>query len=466
MTTTQRIRVTVLMIRQTTKIGFPGPRPIFLSAQTLQNGPSDDWIELVCRHRETLDWERDKKLLPMPNKDFIQAELNKTTNQIDVFDWDDRSGVVSIIQNFDLTNTYAVARTVLDMYQETLQQPYINSSSITFDYREAWGSKLAINIYAHEGEPIGVYKFNKQSQINTIELGRWATGPTTDRYYNYICRDFDGIAHEAGHAVFRAIRSDHYNHFPKHLETKALEESFADLTCILALLYQMDVSQAIIADTCAEPRQESFLTEIAESLSDYRRSIKFDSTLTVDQARDAAPRERRYKMGLVFSNALFHFTVELFEMHVDRTVHNPVKVLYETGKLIRTLVIRSLYETRHILDLTFGQLAKSLGDNIEQYYPQYVAEIISDNGDLASVLTLFRNAFSERGIAIAEQLDAPSGSRSSDHSQESEETEDPPIRPLYDRHCYLALSEGTVDGAANAVKNHYLHLYFNRKIDG
>jgi len=143
---------------------------------------------------------------------------------------------------FDLVHCYTVARLVLDMFLRDLKLP---------DWRWQWDkdtppnvARTPLRIVAHAGEKANATYHRGKRALKFYYL---TVGGTTA----YLCRSFDIVAHETGHAILDALKPKLYAQ--KAGQSGALHEAFADLTAVFAVLDQLDMCEDVVAETKGNP---------------------------------------------------------------------------------------------------------------------------------------------------------------------------------------------------------------------
>ncbi len=387
----------VLLLQQTSSIEFPGLRPVFIYSKNLENGPKDDLIENV-RVRESVNWA-ETDFLNQKNVKLIEAAIDhKSESSINVYNPKDVNAETELIRKFDMVNSYAVARLVLTMFQRSFKTNDSLLQGYNFNLIEAWGGKLRIDAYAFDQNmPIAQYSFNFDTNINCIDLGRYQI----DGKYHYSCRNFDAIAHETGHAVFTALRRKHWNK-EKDRETYALEEAFCDLTCLLSLLHQLDVCQALIAVTKGDLSSKNFLSQIGEGLCHLQHALKGLRDLNPDVAlryEDLVNRKdlTAYQFGALFSTAFYEFLNQLYQSYSHPDSYSQAETIHIIGRYLTDLILISLFRTQEEEVLSFRRMASVMYDTIDdlEFVLPGCGKVPSDD-----IKQQLYDSFEQRGIYL------------------------------------------------------------------
>jgi len=165
----------------------------------------------------------------------------------------------------------------------------------------------------------------------------------------YTCRSFDIIAHETGHAILDALRPGYWFNSSNHSQTAGLHESFGDLTAIFTMLSQMDICEAIIAETKLDLYSENFLSSIAEEFGEalFGHSLglrnAFNDLKLSDVSRDPDnPNKYIYDLSKVFTGAIYDIIVKFFEQHLDIENYDPAETLFRVGQKVLSFLIAGL----------------------------------------------------------------------------------------------------------------------------
>lgn len=166
----------------------------------------------------------------------------------------------------DCVQAYGTVRLVLDMYLRDLQ-----TESFLWQWEAAGDIRYPLRLYVHTPSD----DYPRESRLcymrgqRVIVLGRMASA---DGEELVAARCFDLVAHEAGHAVLDALRSELYSH--RRGQLGAIHEAFGDATVLFAVLAQLDMCDLVVAGSGAELRspEAAWLTAIAEDYARLRQA--------------------------------------------------------------------------------------------------------------------------------------------------------------------------------------------------
>ncbi len=146
----------------------------------------------------------------------------------------------------------------------------------------------------------------------------------------------------------------------RDLQTGALHEAFGDITCILLMIAQMDVCEAIIADTKGDLLSDSFFTQLAEqfgtALNQQDGALRHaNNTLTMD-SRDIA---EVHDLSNVFTGAFYRTIAEVYRSTFDPDRFDPPETLFRAGKRMSNIFLAALRQTAPEL-VSFSEVASKM----------------------------------------------------------------------------------------------------------
>jgi len=287
---------------------------------SIQNGPKDDKIEIIGmpitksdKHNDFLfDFQKDPK-------------------------------------RFDAVHTFTVIRQVLTMYERALLR---QDNSYT-GFKWQWGDET-IKVF-----PYAEYGANAYYSRDEKALKFFYFNPNDDntKPLVYTCRSFDIVAHETGHAFLDAVCPDYLVSW--HPQTGGLHEAFGDLTSIFTMLAQMDVCEAIIAESKADLHSKTFFPIMGEQFgeaifgkpSGLRNA---DNDLKMSEVSDEV-----HDISQVFTGAVYDILADMFETHLDMKRYDPAETLFRVGYRMALLVINALFLNKHA-NATYEQVAQTM----------------------------------------------------------------------------------------------------------
>ncbi len=308
---------------------------------------------------------------------------------------------------FDLVHTYAVCRLTLDMYQRDLG---LKDWRWYWDLRAEPGTpRQPLRIIAHAGDKCNAV-YHRGKRVLKFYHYTPKQGRTT-----YMCRCFDIVAHETGHAILDALKPELYG--VKIGQSGALHESFADLTAIFSVLSQMDLCEEMVAETKGNIRKAKALSAIGEQFAEAVKSNEVkptsstsgkssspsdatnedeegedeggsgDGTTAVADSSESAPeleetgvrnanntlrgtdiRSPRniYGMACIFTAYVWDIVVKIYQWERNPALGAcDAEVLYRTAQYVRRLLINALLMVSPVPE--FHELSLGMERAVDQF---------------------------------------------------------------------------------------------------
>ena len=235
---------------------------------------------------------------------------------------------------FDAVHTYAVVRQTLTMYQRALAGGH-DDSPLPWQ----WNSSEDLN-------PLAIHPYGLPNVMNAfysrqhacLKFGDFVPPGQSERVYT--CRSLDIVAHETAHAVLDGLKPD-WLMADNPPQTGGLHEAFGDLTAIFLALSQLDLCEAIVAQTKARLHDKTFLADIAEqfglALGRPNGLRNADNDITLSQAGTQV-----HAISQVFTGAIYDVLADLFYFERNPTLRDCAAVLHEVGAYLRSLLLRAI----------------------------------------------------------------------------------------------------------------------------
>jgi hypothetical protein len=235
---------------------------------------------------------------------------------------------------FDAVHTYAVVRQTLTMYQRALAD---GSDDTPLPWQ--WNSSedlTPLAVHPH-GLPNVMNAFYSRANC-CLKFGDFVPNGYPARVFT--CRSLDIVAHETAHAVLDGLKPD-WLLADNPPQTGGLHEAFGDLTAIFLSLSQLDLCEAIVAQTKARLHDKTFLADIAEefglALGRPNGLRNADNDITLSQAGTQV-----HAISQVFTGAVYDILADLFAFERNPALRDCAAVLHEVGAYLRGLVLRAL----------------------------------------------------------------------------------------------------------------------------
>ena len=235
---------------------------------------------------------------------------------------------------FDAVHTYAVVRQTLTMYQRALADG-TDDSPLPWQ----WNSSVDLT-------PLAIYPYGLPNVMNAfysrqhacLKFGDFVPPGQPERVYT--CRSLDIVAHETAHAVLDGLKPD-WLLADNPPQTGGLHEAFGDLTAIFLSLSQLDLCEAIVAQTKARLHDKTFLADIAEefglALGRSNGLRNADNDITLSQAGTQV-----HAISQVFTGAMYDVLADLFYFERNPVRRDCAAVLHEVGAYLRSLLLRAI----------------------------------------------------------------------------------------------------------------------------
>jgi hypothetical protein len=235
---------------------------------------------------------------------------------------------------FDAVHTYAVVRQTLTMYQRALAG---GSDDTPLPWQWNSSADLApLALYPH-GLPNVMNAFYSRAHC-CLKFGDFIPPGQAQRVFT--CRSLDIVAHETAHAVLDGLKPD-WLLADNPPQTGGLHEAFGDLTAIFLSLSQLDLCEAIVAQTKARLHDKTFLADIAEqfglALGRSNGLRNADNDITLSQAGTQV-----HAISQVFTGAIYDVLADLFAFERNPGLRDCAAVLHEVGAYLRSLLLRAL----------------------------------------------------------------------------------------------------------------------------
>ena len=158
---------------------------------------------------------------------------------------------------FDAVHTFAIVRLTLTMYQRALAAGG-GEAPLPWQWNGA-GNTLPLQAFPHGLPNVMNAYYSRADQA--LKFGDFSADGGGERVYT--CRSLDIVSHETGHAALDGLKPN-WLASSNPPQTGGLHESFGDLSAIFLTLSQLDLVEAIIAQTRADLHDKTFLADMAE----------------------------------------------------------------------------------------------------------------------------------------------------------------------------------------------------------
>lgn len=229
---------------------------------------------------------------------------------------------------FDSVHTLAVVNHVHWMYRRALKR-------IKSKKKLAWIFDGPIEIHPLAGRMSNAFYIRGERALKFYYF--------QDGYKDVkICRSWDVVAHETGHAILDALQPGWIQtDLP---ETMALHESFGDITAILSILDQMDMCEVIVTHCKGNLRNRAnMLAAIGEEFG-VGIGKPFGIRNAAEDITISRVTTEMHDLSRVFTGAVYDVLVKVFEESIDIERHQPAEALYFAARHILSLFLVAVLE--------------------------------------------------------------------------------------------------------------------------
>ena len=232
---------------------------------------------------------------------------------------------------FDAVHTFAVVRQVVTIFERALNRV---GNEEAFSWQ--WGDQ-PIKVFPRAGHDINAY-YSRTEQA--LRFFYFHSNTDEKQPLVFTCRSYDIIAHEVGHAVLDALRPGYLT--SGNPQAGGLHESFGDLTAIFTMLAQMDVCEAIIAESKANLHAKSFFPAVAEQFGEALYGHRLGLRNADNDLKLSDVSNQVHDLSQVFTGAIYDILADMFEDHASPDQYDHAETLFRVGKHITDLVIRGI----------------------------------------------------------------------------------------------------------------------------
>lgn len=258
---------------------------------------------------------------------------------------------------FHQVNTWAVAQSVLDMYEA----PQALGRPIPW----AFGGNRLI-LVPHAGYDENAYYDRHSKSLQFYYFG--ASGAPT-----YTCLSHDIIAHEMGHAVLDGIRPFYYQY--TSLQTAAFHEAIADITAIVAAILNNPLRRSVGAAGHGALDHENAIALLAEQFgAEVMRTSSLRNANNDFKMDDFSAESSPHDLSQVLTGAMFEILAGIAAIHQGNGNSSPLQALWWAADRFRRLALQPL-DFCPPVDVQFADYARAVLKNFVLY-----EERDSDNG--------------------------------------------------------------------------------------
>lgn len=226
--------------------------------------------------------------------------------------------------SFDVIHVFSIVTSVLDMYRRALRGLGYNEN-----LQWQWG----------EG-PIKIFPF--AGEMNDAIYDRHEQCLRFYYYYDqeaekavYTCESLDIVAQKAGQAVLDALQPGYADSI--HPQTRALTESFCDLTNLFFLLNNMGFCHEIYVHSKGNLQNDAFFEQMGETFG-FSVGTQGCFKKARHQLKISDVLEEPQELSKVFTGIIYDVLSDMYESHKNPAYYSPPESLYRVGNHLRSLV--------------------------------------------------------------------------------------------------------------------------------
>jgi hypothetical protein len=293
---------------------------------------------------------------------------------------------------FDQVNAFYYATFTLKMFERYASRQIPWSFPATRITVDPYVGNLANAFYNEQEQLLGFHAFN----TNNGELHSTA-------------QSADIVSHETAHAVLDGLRDLYNESFG--LGARSFHESFGDMAAILVGLHDDSLIRRLLEWTKGDLKMSTFITEVAEHLTDellhnqhfshhtvYLRNafntlkaVPFDDLLFETDNPDTQLTREEHNYSRLFTGAFYDILVGVYERFKEHNMPDYV-ALYRARDVVGQILVAAI-ESGPLGELTFADMAKAfLATESILYNRKYYA--------------ILRYVFDKRGILSRDETDA------------------------------------------------------------
>lgn len=295
-------------------------------------------------------------------------------------------------------HSFATARIVLNMYLRALQRLDKDAKWENFEWIQK--KRLILKIDAEADTKT----YQDASHTITLGKGLGEDGTSDAEKLRYLCRSFDLLSHEVGHAILftinNKIKRDTHNQTVFH-------EAFADLTTMFALISRMDVCERLVTITKGDLRKEK---NPLTAFDDHKREVKIGEEVPLSCTLDAQNKRmckeytrdmssnvsdgehwlELHKASMGISTAFYECLIDMFEKHQKVQSYDSAESLFRVGRLLFDMFLyatQKLEPTKlkipdifvHLRNSIIAYLEEYLGSESDTEYRMELIKIVTKN---------------------------------------------------------------------------------------
>ncbi len=289
----------VRMWKQDPTVHDPGIRTVYIPTP-IQPGPKDEFVKIMGMPAVAPDADGNFLYDPQQNP-----------------------------QEFDSVDAFAAVRQTVTMVQRALKRMGVQK-----EFTWQWGKGTPVSVYPHAGDMANAYYSRGEKAIKFF----YFESPK-DKSRIYTTRSFDIKTHETGHAILDGLQPGFLSSW--HPQTGGLHESFGDLMDIFSMLAQLDMCEAVIAESRGDLHDKTFFNALAEQFGDAL-GREFGLRNADNKLKLSDVSTEVHDISQVFTGAMYDILADMFESGVRLDREDPAHTLFKTGDHLFSILMGAL----------------------------------------------------------------------------------------------------------------------------
>ena len=296
----QEVGSKMRMYKQDPLVTDPGIRTVYIPSK-VQAGPKDEFIAIKGMPAVTPDKNGDFIYDPQKNPDA-----------------------------FDSVDCFAAIRTTVTMVQRALARMGVQKP-----FAWQWGKSSPISVFPHAGDMANAYYSRGEQALKFF----YFTSPKDKSTKIYTTRSFDIKSHEAGHAILDGLQPGFMQSW--HPQTGGLHESFGDLMDIFTMLAQLDMCEAVVAESKGNLHNKTFFSSLAEEFGDAL-GRPFGLRNADNKLKMSDVSTEVHDISQVFTGAMYDILADEFDASKALNFEDPAYTLFKTGDHLFSILMGAL----------------------------------------------------------------------------------------------------------------------------
>ncbi|CAG8662703.1 3025_t:CDS:10 [Funneliformis mosseae] len=325
-----------------------GIRELFLLNTDIKTGPMDSMFDTVSPTRPIAADKNGDFLLTFDN---TPSKVPESDNHV----------------RFDVIHTFSAVRYVFNLLSGDLE--YLDGRPPVIN--RPWGANKRLSIHPHAGEEANAYYSRDEAVLKFFYTSQGGGQPV------YLCRSFDVVAHESGHAFLDTLQPG----WLSDGQTGGFHEAFGDLCSLFTLISMAEISDLFVTMTKANLRNpDNFLSAVGEEFGDALFKNKGKGLRNLSNTLKGSEAQAEvHAVSMVFSGFYYDVLADVFALERNPSIKSDAETLMEVGANLRRALIIAIrvssaqptrtkfQEIATNLDTALGTLGRKLGADLTSW---------------------------------------------------------------------------------------------------